>query len=71
MGAGPISRREFFRKLRTFDFDGPHTRKNHPFMRKDKFKLTVPNKHGPDIDGQMVDKILKQADIELDKWNDA
>jgi len=60
------------RKLSTFGFDPPKSgRGPHPLMRRGKFKLTVPNPHGSDVDGTLVDRILKQAGISVDDWNEA
>ena len=69
MGADPIAHRELVSKLRQFGFEGPRQKGKHPFMIRGSHKLTIPNNHGSDISGQLVDKILLQANISLDEWN--
>ncbi len=69
MGAGPISHRDLVAKLRQFGYEGPRQKGKHPFMVKGKFKLTIPNDHGSVISGSLVDKILAQAMISLEDWN--
>lgn len=42
---GPISRRDLIAYLREIGFDGPYTRSGHPYMAKDRIKVTIPNPH--------------------------
>ena len=69
MGAGPISHRELVARLHKFGYKGPRRKGKHPFMVKRTFKLTIPNDHRSLISGPLVDKILDQAMISLDDWN--
>ena len=73
MGAGAIAWREMVAKLKTLGFDGPHKkgRGPHSFMRRGNFKLRIPNRHGSAISGPLVDRLLDQAGISLEDWENA
>lgn len=69
-----MSWREIVRRFRNLGFDGPIYRKSkadHPFMVKGSLKAKIPNKHGKDIDGALIDRVIKQAGISKDEWNEA
>ena len=40
-------------------------------MVKGSLKAKIPNKHGKDIDGALIDRVIKQAGISKDEWNEA
>ena len=39
----PCKRREFIRRLRKLDFDGPYSGTRHQFMVFEEYRLTVPS----------------------------
>ena len=55
---GPISRRDLIAYLREIGFDGPYTRSGHPYMAKDRIKVTIPNPHRGDISRRLLATIL-------------
>lgn len=65
----PISRTEFIKRLRKLGFEAPFSGGKHSFMKKGWFKLRVPNPHQADIDGALINEILRQAGISQDEWN--
>jgi predicted RNA binding protein YcfA (HicA-like mRNA interferase family) len=60
--------RELIRKFRALGFEGPHGGGKHPFMKKGKLKVRVPNPHGEDIGVDLLKRILRQAGIPEDEW---
>ena len=40
-------------------------------MVKGSLKAKIPNNHGSDINGAFIDRIIKQAGISRDEWNEA
>jgi len=62
----PCKRREFIRRLRKLDFDGPYSGTRHQFMVFEEYRLTIPsnteykNLQIPPIDNIEI-KIKKQA----------
>ncbi|MYC36927.1 MAG: type II toxin-antitoxin system HicA family toxin [Chloroflexi bacterium] len=65
---GPISRRDLIAYLREIGFDGPYTRSGHPYMAKDKIKVTIPNPHRRDISRGLLATILREAGISRADW---
>jgi predicted RNA binding protein YcfA (HicA-like mRNA interferase family) len=65
---GPISRKELIRALRQAGFDGPYSGGKHPFMLKGDLTLTVPNPHQSDIGRELLSRILRQAEISREVW---
>ncbi len=69
----PISRRELIRRLRAMGWEGPfsggkHEAMRHPFTG---IKTTLPNPHRGDIDWSLTKRILEQAGISREDWDDA
>lgn len=64
----PISQPELIRRLRRFDWEGPHFRSDHPFMHKGNLWLKIPNPHGEDVSVDLLKRILRQAEIPREAW---
>lgn len=64
----PTKRKELIRNLKKFDFDGPYAGGNHQYMVKGNRKLWLPNPHSGDISSPLLLKILKQAGISREEW---
>lgn len=64
----PIKRRELVRNLRKLGFDGPYAGGNHQYMVKGQRKLWIPNPHSGDISSAFLLKILRQAGISREEW---
>ena len=65
----PIKRGELIRRLRRFGWDGPYQKGKHPFLIKGGVRLTIPNPHRGDIDWSLTSRILKEAGISAEEWD--
>lgn len=67
-----LSRREVIRKFRKLGFSGPHSGKRHQFMKKGPLKIRIPNPHsGGTVDVSLIARILRQAGISVQQWDNA
>ena len=67
---GPISRPELIRCLKMLGFQGPFAGSRHSFMSKGDVSLRVPNPHEGDIGREFLARILRQAKISREEWDD-
>jgi predicted RNA binding protein YcfA (HicA-like mRNA interferase family) len=68
----PCSRLEFIRKLRRLGYDGPFAGGRHSYMTKvDCPTATVPNPHEGEISVGLLAKILRDAQIDRDSFQNA
>jgi len=65
---GPIKRRDFIGYLKRAGFSGPYSGGKHQFMTKDDLVLRIPNPHEGDIGRELLSRILKQAGIVKQQW---
>lgn len=65
---GPIGRRDLIRYLRKAGFEGPYVGGKHQYMVKGELKLALPNPHQSDIGRDFLARILRQAGIDRDEW---
>jgi len=65
---GPIKRREVVRGLRQLGFEGPYSGGKHQFMVKGDVTLRIPNPHPGDVGRELLARILRQAGISKDAW---
>ncbi len=65
---GPIKRRDLIRYLKQLGFDGPYSGGKHQFMSKGDITLRLPNPHQGDIGREFLARILRQAKINRDEW---
>jgi predicted RNA binding protein YcfA (HicA-like mRNA interferase family) len=56
------------RKFHALGWDGPRSGGNHQFMVKGKHKQRIPNPHVSDIGRPLLADLLKQANIDEEKW---
>jgi predicted RNA binding protein YcfA (HicA-like mRNA interferase family) len=64
----PISLKDLIRYLKQGGFEGPYPGGKHQRMVKGNFRITIPNKHPGDIGLPFLLKILKQAGISREEW---
>jgi len=69
----PCKRREFIKRLRQLDFDGPYSGTRHQFMVYEKYRLTIPSNAEysvPQLRMMLneVEEILGRA-ITVNGWN--
>lgn len=67
----PVKHREMLRRLRALGWTGPFQKGAHPFMVKGELRLTIPNPHRGDIVWSLLKRILQQAGITPDDWDNA
>ncbi len=67
----PVKHREMLRRFRALGWDGPFQKGKHPFLWKSGVRLTIPNPHQGDIDWHLMKRILRQAGISSDEWDQA
>lgn len=65
---GPINRRRLVAVLRAAGFDGPFAGGRHEFMLKGTQRVIPPNPHAGYIGRALLARILDQADISRDEW---
>lgn len=65
---GAIKRRELIGYLRKLGFSGPTSRGKHQHMKRGDITLTIPNPHKSDISKGLLTRILEQAGISREQW---
>ena len=65
---GPVKRRDLIRYLRQLGFYGPCADGRHQFMAKGDITISIPNLHQGDIGRDLLARILRQAQVSQDKW---
>lgn len=65
---GPISRADLIRALRALGFEGPYSGGNHAYMVRGALRLRIPNPHQGDIGMGLLARILRQANIAREEW---
>ena len=65
---GPIRRTDLIRALRAAGFNGPFAGAKHEFMEKGSLRVRVPNPHEGDTSRDLLSRILRQAGISRDDW---
>ena len=64
----PIKRQELIRQLKKLGFSEPQAGGNHQYMVKGQLKLFIPNPHRGDISKSLLARILRQANITREEW---
>jgi len=64
-----ISWRKLVQNFRKLGFEGPYSGGKHIFMKKGSLKIHIPSKHKGDISMGLVSEILRQAEIDREKWD--
>jgi predicted RNA binding protein YcfA (HicA-like mRNA interferase family) len=67
---GPVKRNALIRCLRKHGFEGPYSGGKHPFMVKKDLTLTIPNPHQKDIGRELLARILRQAGVSKEEWEE-
>jgi predicted RNA binding protein YcfA (HicA-like mRNA interferase family) len=65
---GPVSRRDLIKNLRLLGFTGPESGAKHQFMTRGDTYLIIPNPHKGDIAVNLLNRLLKQANISKKDW---
>ena len=67
----PVKWKDFVRKLKKLGFEGPFTGGRHPYMIKGDIVLTIPNPHKQEIGVDLLVRILQQAQLSRNDWQNA
>jgi predicted RNA binding protein YcfA (HicA-like mRNA interferase family) len=67
---GPIRRLDLIRCLRELGFEGPFSGGRHQFMVRSDVVVTLPNPHRGDIGRELLARILRQAGISREEWEE-
>jgi predicted RNA binding protein YcfA (HicA-like mRNA interferase family) len=67
---GAISRKDLIKFLKKYGFEGLHSGGKHQFMVKENVTLRVPNPHQGDIGKSLLVRILRQANISKEEWEE-
>jgi len=65
---GPIKRRDLIKYLRELGFDGPYTGSRHQLMVRGEVTVRIPNPHHSDIGKELLIRILRQAGVDRNEW---
>lgn len=65
---GPIKRRDLIHYLIELGFEGPYPGGKHQYMVKEEIKLAIPNPHQNDINRELLARILRQAGVDKEDW---
>ena len=67
---GPIKRKDLIRYLTELGFEGPYAGGKHQYMVRGEVKLALPNPHQRDISRDFLARILRQAGIDKNDWEE-
>jgi predicted RNA binding protein YcfA (HicA-like mRNA interferase family) len=65
---GPIKRDALIRYLRRLGFSGPCAGGTHQYLVKGRLRVWVPNPHQGDISREFLARILRQAGVDREEW---
>lgn len=65
---GPVKRVDLIYYLRVAGFVGPYSGKRHQFMIREQTRVVIPNPHRGDIERGLLNRILRQAGISREEW---
>ncbi|NJK74824.1 MAG: type II toxin-antitoxin system HicA family toxin [Oscillatoriales cyanobacterium RU_3_3] len=65
---GPIARRDLIAAFRAAGFEGPFSGGKHQFMQQNGLRVRIPNPHQQDISRNLLGRILMQANISQEEW---
>ena len=66
----PLKRRDLVRYLRELGFEGPYVGGRHEYRVKGEVKLAVPNPHQGEIGRDLLARILRQAGMSRNEWEE-
>ena len=64
----PIKRKDLISFLRQLDFTGPYAGSKHEYTQRGRLKVRIPNPHQGDISIGLLKRILEEADVSLQEW---
>ena len=67
---GPIKRNDLIAALRQFGFTGLRPGGRHEYMERGTQRLQIPNPHQGDISADLLVRLLRQAGISREEWEE-
>lgn len=64
----PIKRKELIKALKEAGFEGPFAGGRHEFLIKGELRLILPNPHQSEISRDLLARILRQANLTREEW---
>ena len=64
----PIKCKDLISFLRRLDFTGPYIGGKHEYMQRGQLKVRIPDPHQGDISVGLLKRILEEADVSLQEW---
>ena len=64
----PIKRKDLISSLLQLDFTGPYAGGKHEYMQRGRLKVRIPNPHQGDMSVALLKRILEEADVSLQEW---
>lgn len=65
---GPIKRNELIGALRLVRWEGSYSGGSHQYMVRETQRIALPNTHQGDIGKNLLARILRQAGIHKETW---
>ncbi|MBI3740106.1 MAG: type II toxin-antitoxin system HicA family toxin [Chloroflexi bacterium] len=65
---GPTKRKDLIKALKEAGFEGPFAGGKHEFLVRGELRLVVPNPHQGEISKDLLARILRQAKITREEW---
>ncbi len=67
---GPVKRKDLIGYLKRLGFSGPFSGGKHQFMIKEDMVLHIPNPREGDIGRDLLSRVLKQAAVSKQEWEE-
>jgi len=64
----PVTWQELVRRLRQLGFEGPYKGGRHPYMVRGDLVVTIPNPHRSVVGVELLQRVLRQAEISREEW---
>ncbi len=64
----PIKRKGLVSRFRQLGFTGSYAGGMHEYMQRDRQKVRIPNPHQSDISVALLKRILEEADVSPQEW---
>ncbi len=65
---GPIKRKDLISAFRRLGFAGPYAGGKYEYMQRNQLKVRLPNPHQSDISTGLLKRILEEADVSQEEW---
>ena len=66
----PVSRGNLIARLKRLGYQGPFSGGKHQFLVRGSVRLTLPNPHSGDVGPSLLSRLLQQAGVTRDEWDE-